>query len=223
MRKISLLAKTFLFSSLAFGQTIQTVQTQPAYGSACPSAPNIQYNDLTGHLYVCMRPLGWNPLLATTDYLFSQTNSVTVVNSTAETSILGTGDGTATIPANFFAVGRIIRVRVYGYHSATANPNITIKVKINGTTILNTGAYPSHTATTEGFTIEAFLTCRTTGTSGTFIGQGFYQESGSTPVSVVMTTAQTVDTTKALPIDVTVQWDTASASDSITSTNAVIY
>jgi hypothetical protein len=38
-----------------------------------------------------------------------------------------------------------------------------------------------------------------------------------------MTTTQTVDTTKALPVDVTVQWDTASASDSITSTNAVIY
>ena len=85
------------------------------------------------------------------------------------------------------------------------------------------GAYPSHASTNDGFTMEVFLTCRTTGTSGSFIGQGFYQEAGNTPVAVVMLAAQTVDTTKALPIDVTVQWDTASVNDSITSTNAVIY
>ncbi len=68
--------------------------------------------------------------------LFSQTSNVTVANTTTETSLLGTGIGSATLPANFAVAGRAIRVRSYGYISNTATTTSKLKIKLGNETII---------------------------------------------------------------------------------------
>lgn len=68
--------------------------------------------------------------------LFVQTASATIANSTTETTISSTGVGRLTLPANFFIIGRTIRITGRGFHSSTANPNITLKIKFGSTVML---------------------------------------------------------------------------------------
>lgn len=75
--------------------------------------------------------------------LFAQTTNQTVANTVTETTLIDGGVGTLALPANFFKVGKSIRFELLGYHSSTANPNITIKVKLGSTVVLTTGAVTS--------------------------------------------------------------------------------
>ena len=159
--------------------------------------------------------------------LFSQTSSVTVSNTTTETSLLGTGLGSATLPANFAAVGRSIRVRSYGYISNTATPSATLRIKVGSVTILtSTGSLPSGLSNA---LVEFDFTFRfeTIGATGTIIGQGSTKITSGAFVSsvgrpLVMTADATIDTTIANALDVTYEWGTASASNTISMTNAII-
>jgi hypothetical protein len=72
------------------------------------------------------------------------------------------------------------------------------------------------------------ITCRTTGATGTVIGQGYFQHAqapGSTAADhyeMPNTGATTIDTTAGGALDVTAQWGTADAGNTITSTNMTI-
>ena len=65
---------------------------------------------------------------------------------------------------------------------------------------------------------------RSLGITGSVIGHGYWQELGAGPnnFQMINTAAVTIDTTNDQTIDVTVQWGTASASNTITSTNVVV-
>lgn len=159
--------------------------------------------------------------------IFNQNSSVTVANSTTETSLLGTGLGSATLPANFATAGRSIRVRSYGYISNTATPSATLRIKVGSVTILtSTGSLPSGLSNA---LVEFDFTFRfaTIGATGTIIGQGSTKITSGAFVSsvgrpLVMTAPVTIDTTVGNLLDVTYQWGTASASNTITMTNATI-
>lgn len=156
--------------------------------------------------------------------LFTQTASATVANTTAETALSSTGEGSLTLPANYLRVGRTIRVKAWGYHSSTAGPTIRIRIKLGSTTVLDTTAINSGNGTNKMWTVDGVITCRTTGGSGTVFGQGFYAElhpSGTTD-SMVNTGATTVDTTATQAISVTAQWGTANAGNTITCTNLTV-
>jgi len=156
--------------------------------------------------------------------LFSQTNSVTVANTVTETAISGTGIGTLTLPANFFVVGKTITLKLMGFHSSTGGVTIRVKVKFGSTVILDTTALASKTDTNAMIEVSGMITCRTTGVSGTVIGQGFYSEFGTTvdDFQMVNTATTTIDTTASQAVSVSVQWGTASASNTITSTNFIL-
>ena len=159
--------------------------------------------------------------------LFIQNSSVTVANTTTETSLLGTGVGSATLPANFAVAGRSIRVRSYGYISKTATPTATLRIKIGTVTIITSvGSLPSGLSNA---LVEFDFTFRfaTIGATGTIIGQGSTKITSGAFVSsvgraLVMTAPATIDTTIANTLDVTYQWGTASASNTVTMTNATI-
>ena len=156
--------------------------------------------------------------------LFTQTDTVTVADTVTETALTGTGVGTLTLPANFFVAGKTLKIRALGYHSSTASPNITLRFKLGSTTVLTTGTISSGNATDEAWICDAFLTCRTTGATGTVIGQGYYDELhgvGSTG-GMVNTAATTIDTTASQAISLTVEWGTANAGNTISCTNLVI-
>lgn len=160
-----------------------------------------------------------NPLQ---DYIvYKQLSNVTVTNTVTETSLL---TNKITIPANYFAVGNGIDIDLRGFHSTSGNPNVTVKIKLGSTIILNTGVVSSGNGTDFGLEIEAMLTCRSIGVSGTISGQGQYIELMTSPnlFSMVNTSPITLDTTISQDLDVTVQWGVASASDSMTLTDGTI-
>ena len=159
--------------------------------------------------------------------LYVGTSTVTVENSTTETSMLGTGVGSATLPADFAVVGRTIRVRSHGFISDTDTPSSTLKIKLGSVTLItSTGTLPSGLSNAE-VTFEFVFTFRSIGATGTVIGQGISRITSGAFVSsaaraLVMTAPATIDTTIANAMDVTYQWGTASTSNTISMTNTII-
>jgi len=133
------------------------------------------------------------------------------VEGNAETSMIGTGVGTLTLPANFFTVGKTVRVTVRGYYSTAATANTTIwKAKLGSTAVITSPtAAPSTSRTNQSWGVTFDLTCRTTGASGTIQGSGFTFASAGVSWSLGRmmdfnaTSAVVVDTTASQVIDLT--------------------
>lgn len=157
--------------------------------------------------------------------LFTQTASQTVANTIAETSLLGTGQGTLILPASFFVVGKTLRGNIKGFMGDDAvPPTIRIQVKLNATTILDTTATTLLAITgSRRFELEFELTNRTTGVSGTIFSQGLFKyfrdNTSEEKICLLNTAANTVNTTIAQTLSVTVIWGTANTNNTITSTN----
>lgn len=159
--------------------------------------------------------------------VFMQTASVTVGNTGVETTLTGSGIGSLTLPANFLKAGTTLKVRVFGTHSATLAPTIELKVKLGGVTILDTGAVTTGNSTNDLFSIEGWVTCRTTGAMGTVFAQGWYNERAQIPANalaypMVNTTTSTIDTTAADAVDVTLQWGLGAVGNTATATHLVL-
>jgi hypothetical protein len=165
------------------------------------------------------------PINSTVPYIgFS---AVTVADSVAETSILPIDSnalGSKTFQANYLQRGKLIRILICGIHSSAGNPTIRIRIKLNSTTILDTGVVSSNNGTNSFCEVRGYITCYSEGVSGTVRSQGFYLEGGGgqNHFEMVNTSATTINTTVEQTIECTVQWGTASASNSITSTNAYV-
>jgi hypothetical protein len=151
----------------------------------------------------------------------------TVGNTTTPTSLIGSGSGSLTLPANFFTAGKTIRLRVRGYYSATTVGGATMKwqVKLGSTVVLDTGAVtPAAIFSNLYWDLDAEIVCYTTGAGGTIFGQGrvLRQEmTGAVLVISPMTNTATtsLDTTASQLVDLVFTWSAASSSDTITSTN----
>ena len=159
--------------------------------------------------------------------IFVSTASATVANTITETSILWTGLGTLTLPANFFTIGKSLKFTLYGMIATLVTPTLRIKVKLGATVIIDTTAATLATITgTNLFFTEWMLTCRTTGATGTIFGQGlafyFTGITGLSGIASPTTATSAIDTTTTQVFDISVTWGTASASNTITSTNFVL-
>lgn len=152
--------------------------------------------------------------------LFTQTASVTVANTLTETTLVGAGEGSMTLPANYGASGRTIILEGWGYYSATGGPTIRIRIYKGTTLLLDTTAVTSGSSTNALIQIRAVITWRST--TSVFC-QGFYEESGGGSNNFEMvTTAATTVSAGAEALNVTATWGTASASDTITLTNLTV-
>ena len=163
---------------------------------------------------------------------FTSSATVTVANTTTETTLLGAGIGSLTIPASFFVVGKTIRLRMYGVYSTEAVP-ITLRIRIK----LDSSNYGDTTAiTTAGslsnrfWCIEMIMTCRSTGAGGSVFTQAYFlhQDNAVATAAPSMWTmsqsgAQGIDTTDAKTVEVTAQWGAgADAADSISCTHVTL-
>lgn len=157
--------------------------------------------------------------------VFIQTTNKTVANTVTETSLIDGGVGQLTIPANFFTVGKTLKFELLGFHSATSNPTLRVRVKIGSVTVCDSGAVSTANSTNDLVQLNAMITCRTTGVSGEVHGHGYWQELGSgfNNFQMVNTSPVVIDTTATNTFDITVEWGTASASNTITSTNVIIW
>ena len=158
--------------------------------------------------------------------LFVQTSSVTVTNTTTETTVVGSGIGSTTIPGNFLQASDTLRLIVLGHLStAVALPGtLRIKAKLGSTTIADTGAQGlTANVTNAGFFGISFTTFRTAGASASTFTQGRITVPDSLLTNstwpMVNTAAQTIDSTANQVLDVTAQFGTASSSNSLTITN----
>lgn len=162
--------------------------------------------------------------------IFQQLDDKTVANTTDETSQLGTGNtgDTKTIPANTAGVGDCYFIRLNGYISNTGTPTGTIRIKLGSTNLVVSGPTTLPSGLTNAFVETVFhMTIRSTGALGTIIGQGHTKlivgALGTTyNRQLTMTAPATIDFTTDQAIDVTYQWGTASASNTLTITNAMI-
>lgn len=168
-------------------------------------------------------------ILSTT--IFTQTADKVVSNTTSETSIIGTGVGSLTLPANFFVAGKTIRIRIGGIYStpAIATPSLLIKVKYGSTvlaSVTTTGLLSG--ASKLEFDGEVAITCRSTGSSGTVSIHGDVEYAtgvgGTISVDPLNNAggSATINTTTSNLLDITVTWDTATNTRNVTSTVSIV-
>lgn len=155
--------------------------------------------------------------------IFAQSSTVTVANTTTATTLLGTLTGSATLPANFFGVGKTIIVYVTGTYTTTSSPTCTLNLTIGGVAVGS--IVLSHTGSLSPavfYDAQFVITCRTTGGAGTLqyssIGR---MDVGSSTSSATFfqssATSGSVDTTGTLLVGLTATWSAASPSNSITA------
>lgn len=157
--------------------------------------------------------------------LFVQTASATAVTAAAETTIVGSGAGSLTLPAaSFSAVGTVMDIRFSGKYSTGAVPGtLQLKLKFGSTVVAQTAAFTPIVSVTDGvYTAHARLVARSIGASGTIIVTDGVLTTGATitPGAVIFAnptlgTAVTVDTTVTQAVDLTATWGTG-ATNSIT-------
>src|SRR5204863_1382934 len=99
---------------------------------------------------------------------FAQTATVTDATPNTSSTIIGTGVGTTTFPANFFVPGRTVRVRAYGKYSSGSQEVFILS--LGGTARLQINLGTDNTASGDSWSLTFEFTCRTTGSSGTFFG-----------------------------------------------------
>jgi hypothetical protein len=160
--------------------------------------------------------------------VFAGTADKTVSNTASETSLIPTGVGSVTLPANSPSIGKMLKIRLAGKYSSKTAPagNITLQVKLGTTVVNTTGAHAIDAGETDQLWIIDLVLCfRTIGASGTVIGQTGWQHTVQGAVSTAMQVAPmvatapvTINTTIAQAVDVTEQFSTANASNTITTT-----
>jgi hypothetical protein len=164
--------------------------------------------------------------------IWTKTAATTLSNWTTAATILGaagTGVGTLTLPANFFVVGKTIRLTLKGYLGTyTSAPTLNIQTTLGGSAVSSSGAVSLTTVSMSirGWSLEYLFTCRTTGSSGTVIGTGEFIWSNSATlfscIPVLSSTATTINTTTVQAIDVTMACSSANASNTVVCTVATV-
>lgn len=160
--------------------------------------------------------------------IFTQTADQTIASSTTETTLFGAGVGTLTLPANFWTVGKTIRLEIHGDFADTGTPTAEVQAYFGAVSLVDSGAITlSGLSSTEGWQAEVTITCRTTGATGTLethIDWEYETTTGSSAIERldVAGTNTVVDTTASGALDVTFQWGTNSASNTLTSKIAFI-
>lgn len=158
------------------------------------------------------------------ELLHTNTTIPTVTNTTTETSLL---TSTFTTPANFFTVGRTLRVLITGVITNTSTPTLRIKLKAGSTVLVDSTAVTMTTlsGSARSFTAEVAVLCTSVGASGAFDGNGQFRyntTSNALAALELVDQAATANTTGSLTWDVTAQWGTANVQNSISVTSVVV-
>jgi hypothetical protein len=168
--------------------------------------------------------------LPTANYgLFAQTATGPSVTGIAEQSIVGTGVGTLSVPANGFAVGDSFALKMCGNVSCANNETIRIRIKSNGVVIGDLGVFQMKIATDKFFELIVDFTVTKIGAAGVaelFVnGQYSYNQNANTQLdgsNFALISNTVFDTTIINTLTITAQWNTGSASNKIQSQNFVL-
>lgn len=176
-------------------------------------------NDLIGNI---VRP--------STFGLFAQTgDSVPVTGTTIETTLINGGVGTLSVPANGFSVGDSFRAIMGGVLNAANNQTIRIRVKAGSIILLDSGNQPITNITNDIFSLNVDFTIRQIGAAGVAsivsLGAFHYVKTvNGTVEGFAFNTINntTFDTTVSNTLDITVEWGSDNAGNSIYSDTFVL-
>jgi hypothetical protein len=157
--------------------------------------------------------------------LFAQTaNSIPITATTVESTLINGGVGTLSVPANGFNIGDSFRAIFGGVLNAANNQTIRIRVKSGAVIFLDSGPQSITNITNDIFSLNVDFTIRTLGTAGvaSIISLGtfhFTKTSNAATQGFASNTINntTFDTTIPNTLDVTVQWGSNNAGNSIYS------
>ena len=161
-----------------------------------------------------------------TSGLFAQTgNSTVITGTTTESSLINGGVGTLSVPANSFKVGDSFRAVFGGVMNAANNQTIRIKTKTNGIVLLDSGVQTlTNSIINDVWSLNIDFTIRqiggTTVASIVSLGSFHYIKTSNAATqgfafNVINNT--TFNTTINNTLDVTVQWGSNNAGNSIYS------
>lgn len=155
-----------------------------------------------------------------------------IANTTTETIIFPN----ITIPANYMADGRVIRLNAAGRLSTTSTPTVRYRLRwggVSGTVLWDSGTITNATVTAALWWVDLIMQTRANGASGTLFSIGQALVGGAAAPSVGSATgapaigvfgsagddtpaAVTVDLTADTSLSLTATWGTASASNTLT-------
>lgn len=157
--------------------------------------------------------------------LFSQTgNSVSVSGTTVETTLIGGGVGTLSVPANGFSVGDSFRADFSGLFNSENNQTIRIKVKDGPNILADSGLQQITNITNAVWSLSINFTIRQIGVAGvaSIVTLGVFKYAKTVNGTIegfsfneINTT--TFDTTLTNTLDVTVQWGSNNVGNNIYS------
>lgn len=156
--------------------------------------------------------------------LFSQTgDSQTVSGTDTETSIVGGGVGSLTVPPNGFNVGDSFHVVLIGHISCVGSATLHIRVKtVGGILLADTGVMAMETATNKHWKLDIDFTIRTLGgptvasiSSGVLFAYTKNAGLNFEGVNFSIVNNTTFDTTVSNSLVITAQWNTNNAGNSI--------
>jgi hypothetical protein len=162
----------------------------------------------------------------TTNYgLYAATSESVPVTATAvESSLVAPGVGSLTVPANAFKVGDSFHAKLIGHISCVGSATLDLRVKSGSILLADTTVINMNAATKKHWEINIYFTIRSIGVAGVAaLASGglfsYTKNSGTdfegTNFSIVNDT--TFDTTISNTLDVTAQWNTNNAGNSIYS------
>ena len=157
--------------------------------------------------------------------LFNQTSSSTpIVNTTTESSLIGGGVGTLSVPVNGFTKGDAYHAIVTGTLSSRNNDTLRIRIKAGAVTLADTGNVTMAGATENGYKLEIYFSIHEVGAAGVAdiatAGTFMYTKEASTDfqgVNFSTINSSSFDTTISNTLSVTAQWGAANAGNSIYS------
>lgn len=147
---------------------------------------------------------------------FVSTEDVTIANTVTETSLLGAGNGSLTIPANSTGIGDRFAFTIQGIMSSTANPTLRLQLKSDVVVLADTGAVVIGNLSNGHWIITGDVVTRTIGGTGSVTISGSFTTSAGDHFEFVNIVPVTLNTTINRLVDVTAIWGTASAGNTIT-------
>ena len=175
---------------------------------------------------------GTNPFITALDIpasnsygLYAQTaNSTPITATNVESSLIGGGLGTLSVPANSFQVGDSFVAKLYGHISCVGTATIQIRVKSGSVLLADTCVIALDVTTNKHWNIEVNFTIRSLGIAsvGSIVSAGLFsyiKNSGLNfeGANFVFLNNTTFDTTVNNTLVITAQWNTNNAGNNIYS------
>lgn len=172
----------------------------------------------------------WSDIPYTSYGLYAKTALGPIItNTTVQTSLIGAGVGTLTVPPNSFKVGDSFVAKMCGYLSCANNETIHVRVKSDGNVIADAGVFQMKISTNKYFELTLDFTVTKIGVAGVaeLFTNGQYSYNNNSLGELLgnnfaLVTTTIFDTTVLNALSITAEWGLAKHENSIQSQNFVL-